>query len=116
VGKAEAERVYLHRLGDDVVNFLYPIVLPIRQKKYFPILGGGRGRQEDGADQILDRAQAEVLNTAGEIGLDPFGETLKKSQKGFIPGAIDRSRPEDQERKFVAWARANSSPRRLLLP
>jgi hypothetical protein len=41
--------------------------LPIRQKKYFPTLGAGLGCQEDDADQILDRTQAEVLNAFGKI-------------------------------------------------
>ncbi len=109
-GEAEAEGGYFHRVGEDVVNFLHPVVLPIRQKKYFPTPGVGLGRQEDGADQILDRTQAEVLNAAGNRGLDPVGEALKKSQKGFIPGPIDRGGPEDQERQFVGLGQGQFLP------
>ena len=109
-GEAEAEGGYPHRLGEDVVNFLHPVVLPIRQKKYFPIPGAGLGRQEDGADQILDRAQAEMFNAAGDRGLDPFGQALKKKKKGFIPGPIDRGGPEDQERKFVSPGQSQFLP------
>jgi hypothetical protein len=41
------------------------------------------------------------LIVAGETGLDALGEALKKSIKAFIPGPIDGTRPQDEERKFM---------------
>jgi hypothetical protein len=42
-----------------------------------------------------------MLIAVKETGLDALGVALKKSIKAFIPGPIDGTRPQDEERKLM---------------
>jgi hypothetical protein len=57
-----------------------------------------------------------MLIVVKETGLDALGVALKKSIKAFIPGSIDGTRPQDEERKLMGVGQGQFLPQQFAFP
>ena len=115
-GEMKIQWAYRHRLREDVAYFLHSIVMAVRQKKDFPALSPGLGRQQDRPDEILDMAHADVLIMIGVTRFDAPGEALAKRVKTFIPGSIDGTGPQDEERELMGAGQGQFLPQQFAFP